>query len=241
MQNKKVIIIGATSGIGRALAMALAAEGCELGITGRRRELLDSLQEELSTPSHVAQFDLIDVEQSVIEFENLIQALQGVDIVVINSGVGSINPEFPLSEELETNAVNVTGFTTIANTAFHYFEQQGHGHIVGISSVAAVRGGPIASYNASKAYVSSYLEGLACRAYAQGDAIRVSDVRPGFVDTAMAQGEGQFWVASPSVAAAQIVRAIKKQRKVVYITRRWRLVAALLRSLPFSVYRKLIK
>lgn len=238
MLNKKVIIIGATSGIGRALALCLANQGCELGITGRRRELLESLQTELATESRLAQFDLVDTDQSVQAFNQLVKDMGGVDIVIINSGVGSINPDFPLDEELDTVAVNVAGFTTIANLAFHHFSSNQGGQLVGISSVAAVRGGPVASYNASKAYVSSYLEGLACRAYAQKKEIVVTDIRPGFVNTAMAQGDGLFWVASPERAASQIVDAIKKKKRVVYVTKRWRLVATLISLLPFALYRR---
>lgn len=238
--NKKVIIVGASSGIGRALAKELSKQGCELGITGRRLELLESLQAELCTPCHLASFDLVDTPSSAEHFSRLIETMRGVDIVVICAGVGSIDLDFPLSDELETIAVNVAGFTTIANLAFHYFSTKGKGHLVGISSVAAVRGGPIASYNASKAYVSSYMEGLACRAANSDFDIIVSDVRPGFVETAMAKGDGQFWVASPAEAAKQIAKAISAKRRIVYVTRRWRAVAWLIRLLPFSIYRRIM-
>jgi short-subunit dehydrogenase len=238
--NKKVIIIGATSGIGRALAQALSERGCVLGITGRRLELLQSLQSELSTPSYVANFDVSNSEDCQKHFKRLLEQLGGVDIVIINSGLGSTNPEFPLQEELQTVAVNVVGFTAIANLAYHYFVAKKSGHIVGISSIAAVRGGPVASYNASKAYVSSFLEGLACRAHAQQINLCITDVRPGFVDTAMAQGDGQFWVAPVELAAKQIIAGIEREKRVVYVTRRWRLIAGLISLLPFSIYKRLI-
>jgi short-subunit dehydrogenase len=238
--NKKVIIIGATSGIGRALAKALSERGCILGITGRRLDLLQSLQAELKTQSYVANFDVSNSEDCQKHFQTLLQQLGGADIVIINSGLGSINPEFPLQEELQTVAVNVAGFTTIANLAYHYFSARESGHIVGVSSVAAVRGGPIASYNASKAYVSSFLEGLACRAHGQQINLCITDVRPGFVDTAMAQGDGQFWVAPVDLAAKQIIKGLERQKRVIYVTRRWRLIAGLISLLPFSMYKKLV-
>ncbi len=96
------------------------------------------------------------------------------------------------------------------------------------------------SYNASKAYVSSYLEGLACRKECRSGAITVTDVRPGFVDTPMAQGEGLFWVASPEKAAKQIYAAIRKKKRIVYITKRWRLIAAIIKLLPFCLYKRII-
>ena len=236
----KAIIIGATSGIGRELAQQMSSEGYVVGITGRRSNLLDSLSESLPGESFKATMDLENVTAAVDAFKQLLSTMGTVDIVVINSGTGSNNPEFPLDDELETVAVNVVCFTAMANVAYHYFAAQNKGHIVGISSIAAVRGGPAASYNASKAYVSSYLEGLSCRAHSQGKNMSITDVRPGFVDTAMAKGEGIFWCATVPKAAQQIFTAIKEKRSVVYVTKRWRLIAILLSWLPASLYRRVI-
>ncbi len=239
-----VIIIGATSGIGRALAKELSDAGCVVGVTGRRLDLLKSLEEELPKQCFKSQFDVTNAEQTEHAFNSLVSEMGGIDAVVINSGFGSTDPDFPLVDELQTVAVNVAGFTAVANLAFHYFQQHSSplkpGHIIGISSVAAVRGGPFMTYNASKAYVSSYLEGLACRREVRSGAIAITDIRPGFVDTPMAQGEGLFWVASPEKAARQIAAAIRSKRRVVYITKRWRLIAILIKVLPFRFYRKLI-
>jgi len=163
-----------------------------------------------------------------------------VEMVVINAGFGKTDPDFPLGDDVQTASVNVLGFTVIANLAYRYFKQRGQGHIVGISSVAAVRGGPFAAYNASKAYVSSYLEGLACRNDARSGAITITDVRPGFVDTPMAQGDDLFWVASPEKAAVQIYAAVKAKKRIVYITKRWRLIAYVMTAFPFFLYRKII-
>ncbi|GAA6136884.1 SDR family NAD(P)-dependent oxidoreductase [Arenicella sp. 4NH20-0111] len=236
----KVVIVGATSGIGRALASVFSENGHEVGITGRRRELLDSLKAELPTRCYTAQFDLSSVEDSIVAFNTLAAEMGAIDIVIINSGVGTTNIEFPLQDDLDTISVNVTGFTTIANMAYHYFCQLGKGHIVGMSSVAAVRGGPFASYNASKAFVSSYLEGLACRRESRQGDIFITDIRPGFVDTAMAKGDDLFWVASPTKAAHQIYLGIVRKQRIVYITRRWRWLAYLIKALPFSLYRFLV-
>ena len=111
------------------------------------------------------------------------------------------------------------------------------GHIVGISSVAAIRGsGNEPAYNASKAFQSNYLQGLRQKFHKLKLPVAVTDVQPGFVDTAMAQGEGLFWVAPPEKAAQQIFNSIRKRRKHVYVTRRWRLIAWLLKILPDSLY-----
>jgi short-subunit dehydrogenase len=204
----KAIIVGATSGIGRELAKVMSASGYIVGITGRLTSLLDSLEKELPGNCFKASLDLASVSEAVGVLENLLEEMDGVDIIVINAGTGSIDPEFPLSDELET--------------------------------VAAIKGGPIASYNASKAYVSSYLEGLCCRSSAQGNNISVTDIHPGFVDTAMAKGEGIFWKAPVKKAARQIFSAIGDKRRVAYITRRWRIIGLLLSWMPFGLYRGLI-
>ncbi|HEX3045891.1 MAG TPA: SDR family NAD(P)-dependent oxidoreductase, partial [Bacillota bacterium] len=113
------------------------------------------------------------------------------------------------------------------------FLEQGHGVLVGISSIAGIRGNPIApAYNASKAFVSNYLEGLRCKVKKLPMNIKIVDIRPGFVDTAMAKGDRLFWVASPQKAAQQIYRCIQQGKEKAYITRRWLLFAWLLKLLP---------
>ncbi|ALO44341.1 SDR family NAD(P)-dependent oxidoreductase [Pseudoalteromonas phenolica] len=236
----KAVIIGATSGVGRELAKLMSASGYVVGITGRRSNLLDSLEKELPSKCFKSTMDLTNISESVRALEELLGRMDGVDIIVINAGVGSINPEFPLSEELDTVAVNVSGFTAMANIAYHHFVEKKGGHIVGVSSIAAIKGGPAAAYNASKAYMSIYLEGLSCRTLSKENNIYVTDIRPGFVDTAMAKGEGIFWKAPVEKAAKQIFSSIQKKRRVAYITKRWWFIGLLLSCLPFSFYRKII-
>ncbi len=236
----KVIIIGATSGIGRELAVQMSRDGYSVGITGRRGELLNTLAQELPGVCFQSVMDLTYIQESVEALHMLITKMEGVDIIIISAGVGSIDSTYPLKDELDTVAVNVTGFTAMANTAYHYFSKNNGGHLVGVSSIAGLRGGPFASYNASKAYISSYLEGLSCRSLSGGGHLIVTDIRPGFVDTAMAQGEGLFWKASVEKAAKQIVKGIKEKRRIVYVTKRWRFVGWLISYVPYGLYRKLI-
>ncbi len=238
-QTIKSIIIGATSGIGRELAKKMSLAGYTVGITGRRSALLDTLEAELPGPSFKSVMDLSNVLETTESFHQLLDKMDGVDIVVISSGTAMMNPEYPLSDDLDTIAVNVTGFTTIANLAYHYFSENDSGHIVGISSVAAIKGGRASVYNASKAYMSTYLEGLSCRARSERKNICITDIRPGFVNTEMAKGKGIFWCASVEKATTQIFTAIKNKRRVSYVTKRWNLIALLLKNLPFSIYLKL--
>jgi short-subunit dehydrogenase len=122
----------------------------------------------------------------------------------------------------------------------NYFKKQGHGHLVNISSIAGVRGnGEAPSYYATKAFQINYLEGLRLNAYKSCVDIHVTDVRPGFVDTDMAKGEGMFWVAPVEKAAQQIFNAIQKKKKIVYVTKRWRMIGFLLKIMPYSILKKL--
>jgi len=235
----QAIIIGATSGIGRELALILARNGYVVGVTGRRTELLVALLAELPGKSFRRTMDIADTDKAMATLERLLAEMGDVDLLVICAGVGFIEPELPWAKERETVAVNVVGFTAVANVAYHHFQARGAGHLVGISSIAAIRGGPAPAYNASKAFMSNYLQGLRYRVSKQRLPITVTDIQPGFVDTAMAQGDGLFWVASPAKAAAQIFTAIRRKKEHVYITRRWRLVAWFMKLVPDWLYRKL--
>lgn len=236
---KKAIIIGATSGIGRELAKILSLNNYVVGMAGRRTELLSNLQREISG-SYIKRIDVAKSEEAITFLKELIQEMGGMDMIVISSGVGFINPELDWKQEKETIDVNISGFAAIANAAFKYFSNQGSGHIVGISSIAAIRGsGEAPAYNASKAFVSNYLEGLRQKASKSGIAITVTEIQPGFVNTAMAKGEGLFWVAPPEKAAHQIFKAITGKKKHAYITKRWRSIAWLLKVIPGWIYNKL--
>lgn len=232
-------MIGATSGIGLELARRMAGGGYAVGLAGRRLELLEGLQKELPAKSYIKRIDVAQPSAMGL-LKELIAEMGGADVVVISSGTGFINPGLEWGKEKETIDVNVSGFAAMANAAFEYFRDRGAGHLVGISSVAAIRGGGDApAYNASKAFVSNYLEGLRQKAVKLKLPITVTDIQPGFVATAMAQGEGLFWVAPAAKAARQIFSAIEGKKNHAYVTKRWRLIAWLLKLIPGRLYCKL--
>jgi short-subunit dehydrogenase len=234
---RKAIIIGATSGIGKGLALKLAAQHDMVGITGRRTALLDELISQYPTAFFKKTFDITDTDHIVEHLESLTKQLGGLDLLIISSGIGDFNHDLDVDIEKKTIDTNVTGFTCVADWAFNYFKHQGKGHLVGISSVAGLRGSSMApAYNATKAFQINYLEGLRQKAAKLNSQIFVTDIRPGFVDTAMAKGEGQFWVASVDKAVDQILAAIKKKKKIVYVTKRWKLVGAILKRIPLTMY-----
>jgi short-subunit dehydrogenase len=236
---KKAIIVGASSGIGKSLAQTLAKDGYTVGLAARRLPLLLDLQKEIGNQTLVKQIDVSIIPDAILRFSELIQEMDGVDLIIISAGTGFMNPELDWDKENQTIAVNVTGFAAIANVAIQHFLKKGAGHLVNISSIAAIRGsGSAPAYNASKAFESIYMDGLGNKIAKLGVPIIITDIQPGFVDTAMAQGEGLFWVASPEQAAKQIYQTIRRKKKHAYITKRWRLFAWLLRVVPDSIYHR---
>lgn len=237
---KKAIIIGATSGIGEGLAKILTKNNYKVGITGRRTELLEALKAQKPNDYFISSFDISNTQIIDEKLTALLSELGGLDLLVLSSGTGDLNETLDFSIEKRTIDTNILGFTYAADWAFNYFEKQQSGHLVAISSIAGLRGNGVApSYNASKAYQINYLEGLRQKASKLKLKIIVTDIRPGFVDTAMAKGEGQFWVSSVNKASEQIFKAIQKKKKVVYVTKRWRLIATILKRIPRSIYDKM--
>ena len=237
---KKVIIIGASSGIGKALAELLASNGYSVAITGRREALLKSIQEQNGNQVFYRQMDVMDLTTTGILMGTLVQQLGGLDLLIIAAGIGEENNGLEFEIENEVIKTNVQGFTLLADWGMTFFKKQGHGHLVNISSIAGLRGNGVApSYNASKAYQLNYLEGLRINAFKAGASITVTDVRPGFVDTAMAKGDGLFWVVPVEKAAKQILRAIHAKKQVVYISKRWKPISYLVRIMPYSILKRM--
>jgi short-subunit dehydrogenase len=234
---KKAILIGATSGIGKGLAKLLADNNYIVGITGRRTELLEKLKSEKPNSYFIKTFDVTDIKIVVEKLDELKTELEGLDLLVISSGTGDLNDNLDFEIQKRTIDTNVLGFTCIANWAFNLFEKQKNGHLVAISSVGGLRGSRQApSYNATKAYQINYLEALRQKATKLKQPIFVTDIRPGFVDTDMAKGEGQFWLATVDKATRQIFDAINRKKKIVYITKRWRLIGTILKRIPRQIY-----
>lgn len=234
---KKAIIVGASSGIGKALALFLADHGYKVGITGRRNELLVELQQQKPDQFIAKSFDVKDVHDIAEQLETLVYELGGLDLLILSSGTGNFNPNLDFDIEKDTIDTNVAGFTCVIDWAFNFFQTQQFGHLASISSIAGLRGGKAApAYNASKAYQISYFEALRQKVHKLKMPIALTDIRPGFVATDMAKGPGQFWVASPEKAAQQILDAILQQQKVVYVTKRWRIIALLLKCIPRFLY-----
>ena len=238
---KKAVIIGASSGMGRELAVLLSKKGYALGLAARRLELLDELAAELGGEVHTARVDTAEHTEAIKAVEALLEKLGGADLFVISSATGRYNPRLDWDIEEKQLTVNVLGFAAMANVGFkHLSERPGGGALVGISSFACLRGSPqTESYSASKAFVSNYMEGLRMRTLKQNLPVKIVDIRPGFIDTPMTKGQkGMFWLVSAKAAAADILRAAERGRSIAYVPSRWIILARIVRNLPDFIYKK---
>lgn len=235
---RKAIIIGASQGIGRALALEFSQHGYSVGLASRNLSALDALSSELNTPAFVKQLDVTEPSAATTHLRALIDEMDGVDVIVVNSGVLFAQPTW--DEVAATIDVNVTGFAAMAEVAMTYFSEKGCGHIVGISSIAGVRGARRSSvYNASKAFEVNYLQGLRHRAAHARVPIHITDIRPGPVRTEMiAKLKSMFWVVSPEAAARDIFKAIEKKKKCAYVPRRWWPMSWIIKAVPDWLYRR---
>ena len=236
---KKVLIIGASSGIGRALCEIMLRNNYRVVGCGRNEKALQEIKEAFAESFD---YQILDIRQTKALEENLQKAvskLGGMDICVLSSGISVRNPDLEWEIERSMIETNVSGFAQAAVFAANYFIRQKSGHLAGISSVAKYFGNPYPAYNASKAFEAIYLDGLRLRL--ERKSIFVTTILPGFVETPMtADQPRRFWSADPAVAARQILRALEKKKRYVFVTRRWRLFSWILPPLPFSLLRRIL-
>ena len=235
-----IVIIGATSGIGKALFEKYARGDNRIGIVGRRANLLDELCQKYPSKTITTKADITNLEEIEQAINALHKELEYIDLAIVCSGIGDINATLEYNVERLTIDTNITGWTFVIDRLYNIFVQQGHGHLVAITSAGGLRGEPIApAYSASKAYQINYMEALRKKAYKSGSQIYVTDIRPGLVNTAMAKGEGLFWVMPVEKVANQIITAIHKNKYKAYVTKRWHILAIINKNLPFALYKRM--
>ena len=235
-----IVIIGATSGIGKALFEKYANENNRIGIIGRRVHLLDELYQKYPSKTIPAKADITKSEEIEQAICTLHETLGHIDLAIVCVGTGEINATLDYAVERPTIDTNVVGWTFVIDMLYHIFERQNSGHLVAISSAGGLRGEPMApAYSATKAYQINYMEALRKKAFKNGGHIIVTDIRPGLVDTVMAKGDGLFWVMPVEKVAGQIVAAIRKQKSIAYVTKRWRVLAIINKFLPYCLYKRM--
>lgn len=233
---KKIIIIGASSGMGMRIATDFARAGWRVGVAARRLDRLESIKE--LYPDRVA-CSAIDVtaQDAVEKFEDLIEMIDGMDILLYAAGCGWSNPDLDEAKDMATIDVNVKGFTRIVNAAYRYFKATANvsrGRIAVITSIAGVKGlGVSAAYSATKRYQWTYLQALDQLAHMQHVNVSITDIRPGFVDTDLLDKKRSYlMLMSIDYVAPRIERAIMKRRRVAVIDSRWLIVSGLWRAIP---------
>jgi short-subunit dehydrogenase len=237
--QQTILIVGGTSGLGRRLAELYYGDGYKIAVIGRRQHLLSTLQQRFPD-IQTLQYDISqpDCKETIDSF---IQKLGGIDKIILSASIVRFNPSLNLEKEKETLRINIEGYITVLNCAYKHFSAKNYGHIIGITSIAAARGNKTAiAYNASKAFQSSYIEGLRLKAIEDNKNISVTELIPGYMATSMAKGERLFWVAPLDKAARQSKKAIDKKKSRAFITKRWKYIYLIYKYLPSSVYSYLI-
>ena len=235
----RIIIIGATSGIGREVAKLYIAQGWQVGVAGRRAEELETLRKEAPEQVSTQVLD-VTLEDAPYRLQSLIDKVGGMDIFLLSSGIGKQNPTLTPDIELKTAATNVEGFIRLTTAAYHYFEKHGYGHIAAISSIAGVKGLGIApAYSATKRFQNTYLDALDQLSRMNGLNIRFTDIRPGFVATPLLKDDNYPLLMKAPQVAACIVKAINKKKRIVVIDWRYRILVFFWKLIPHWIWVRL--
>jgi NAD(P)-dependent dehydrogenase (short-subunit alcohol dehydrogenase family) len=243
---KHAVVVGASSGIGEALARRLAADGARVALVARREAELQRITADVNAAygldralavAHDVRA-LADIPELVPE---IARRLGGLDLAVYVAGVmPAVGPdEFDTAKDREMLEVNLLGAVAWLNPIADRMARIGRGTIVGIGSVAGDRGrAPNPVYCTSKAGLHAYLEALRNRVARRG--VKVVTIKPGFVDTAMTRGKkGLFWVIPPERAAEIILAKARRGAVTAYVPARWRLVMTVVRAIPSFIFTRL--
>ncbi|MGH7281986.1 MAG: SDR family NAD(P)-dependent oxidoreductase [Polyangiaceae bacterium] len=243
---RRAIVVGASSGIGEALARDLAAAGSRVALVARRKSELDriakSIRESGKGEAHVHVHDVAHFAEVPALFDKIVEELGGLDMIVYAAGVMPelAEGEYDFAKDKEMVDVNLLGAMAWLNPCAALFEAQRRGTIAGISSVAGERGrrkNP--AYCTTKAALTTYLESLRNRLSRYG--VNVVTVKPGFVDTAMTKGKkGLFWLITAEQAATATLDLIRKGTGAAgFVPQRWAPLMWVIRHIPSFAFRKL--
>jgi len=243
---KRAIIVGASVGMGKQLAKDLAADGYIVGMAARRIELLEQIQQEISTQTYIMQMDASQPDDAVEKLNTMIEKMGGLDLLVL-AVTGFYDCDFDSvdwKKSLPVLMVDCVGFFALARTGLNFFEQQGRGHLVGFSSIDGIRGvASCQAYSASKAFCIRYLEAERNKYMQKDMPIYVTDLCPGWINSKdeidFTQMPHAYWVERLEDASRDIFEAIKNKEHTAYITKRWKKVAELLPLIPTDLYNAL--
>ena len=238
-KRRRIVIIGATSGIGYEVARLFCRQGWHVAIAGRRAERLEAFQKEIC-PDVVTGIVDVTANNAVEQLQQLTDRLGGMDLFLLCAGIGSQNRQLDAAIEEATVETNVKGFTRMVDAAWSYFRQHSGGHIAVISSIAGTKGlGAAPSYSASKRFQNTYIEALSQLARMERLPIFFTDIRPGFVKTDLLKDERYPLLMQPDQVARLIVKALMRKKKRVVIDWRYRLLVFFWRLIPDGLWERL--
>lgn len=235
-----IVIIGASSGIGREVAKIYIKAGWRVGVAARRMERMEELKSLCPDQVFCQAIDITKAE-SAQQIASLIEEMGGVDVYLHVAGIGIQTEELVIDKELNTLITNGEGFTRSIVTAFNYFDNKGGGHIAAVTSIAATKGlATGAMYSATKRFQVNYLQALAQLANMRKLHIAFTDIRPGFVQTDLiADGRHYPMQLKTERVAATIVKAIERKRRVCTIDWRYKILVFLWRMVPNTLWEHL--
>lgn len=236
--ERKIVIVGATSGIGQALALDYLSRGNTVGITGRRTESLEETKAKYPETCFCRTMD-VQEESSLEQFESLIEEMGGMDVMIYCAGAGTQNPLLDMDTEMVAVRTNVDGFMRIVISSFNYFREKKSGHIVDISSIAGIR--PLRhspAYSATKKYQAHYMSCLTQKSNHDKLHIKFTTVFPGWIKTGMLKHDYPI-VTSLNKGTRLIARAIDKRKRRAFVPGGWWFAVALWSIIPNAIYERL--
>lgn len=238
---KKIVIMGASSGIGLSVAEAFASRGVKVGLAARKTEVLKDLKNKYP---ELVEYEHVDITKptAVHGLSRLIEKLGGMDIYFHVSGIGYDNPGLDSEREVAVLETNTVGFARMVSAAYRYFrDNKIAGRIAAVTSVAGTNGiGQLSAYSASKKCAQTYLVALEQLAHDEKANISFIDIRPGWIRTPLLHDDHKYPMEMTlDYVVPQIIRAIVRKKRVAVIDWRWDILVGLWRLMPNSIWTKM--
>lgn len=243
--SKTILITGASSGIGKSLALEFAKRGYSLGLTARRTDRLEAIREEILSKHsgiqvEVQSLDVMDTAAVEPAFQSLLSRLGEIDVVMVNAGINQLTGvgRGQLKEELDMIQTNLLGAIATVHSAVQYFKTRKKGHVVGVSSLAGLMPIPKqAAYCSTKAGFTMYLDCAAIELKKYN--INVTKILPGFVKTEIVENMEQYpFLVSSEQAAKEIADHVEKKRDTGVVPGYpWKFVKPFMSNMPKVLWR----
>lgn len=240
---KRIVIIGASSGLGARIATDFAAAGWRVGIAARRADRLKDIK--ALYPGQIEYLEIdVTAQDAVEKFYNLIELIDGMDILLYAAGVGFCDPELDLVKLNDTLQTNVVGYARILAAAYKYYRNTANlhtGQIAAITSIAGTRGiGISAAYSSSKRFQQMFMDSLEQLAYTQRVNVKFTDIRPGFIRTGLLDEKRDYpMIMSVDYVCPKIEEAMLRRKRRVTIDSRWKVVVGLWRLIPRCLWKRI--